>query len=134
MSKDKFQLCGLIFEDLGICLLALFFLCACFFFVIMMSLRIIGAFKFHDIENPHDNLKACTEFINNIMWPMGTLIIFVIPCLLTVIIQPHKQPIIRDVRNGRWDTCQLSCLLDIDYAPDYQQCFTVTQSLSINSK
>ena len=90
LSKDKFQLCGLIFEDLVTCLCAFFFLCACLFIVMMMSLIIVGLFKFLDLENPHDNGKAFTEFVKNILWPMGALIIFVTAFLLTVVIQPHK--------------------------------------------
>ena len=90
LSKDKFQLCGLIFEDLTTWLCAFFFLCACLFIVMMMSIIIIGLFKFLDFENPHDVDKAFKEFGKNIMWPMGTLVICVTAFLLTVLIQPLK--------------------------------------------
>ena len=42
LSKDKFQLCGLIFEDLRLCLIILFFLCVLFYLVMMLILTIVG--------------------------------------------------------------------------------------------
>ena len=85
LSRDKFQLCGLIFKDLGICLFIFFALCACFFAVMKLSLRIIGFYKFTNIDDSD-------KFIWNNMWPMGALIILVTAFLLTFIIQPHKPP------------------------------------------
>ena len=90
LSKDKFQLGGLIFKDLGIWLLILFLLCSCFFVVMLLILRIIGEIKFP--LNNHDNDKSCSEFMVNHMWPMGTLIILVTAFLLTILIQPHRRP------------------------------------------
>ena len=82
LSKDKCQLCGLIFADLGIlaiCLISLYVLCALIWGLMMMSFLLIGLFKFQDIE-----------FIQKNMWPMGVLINFVSAFLLTIIIQPQK--------------------------------------------
>ena len=97
LSKDKFQLGGLIFKDLGIWLLILFLLCSCFFVVMLLILRIIGEIKFP--LNNHDNDKSCSEFMVNHMWPMGTLIILVTAFLLTIslLIQPHRRHIIRGI-------------------------------------
>ena len=90
LSKDKVQICGLIFADLGICLFILFMLCLILFMLMMISVLIIGLFKFHNLENPHDIDKALKEFQLKIMWPVGILVIFVTAFLLTIIIQPHK--------------------------------------------
>ena len=68
------------------------FMCLLFpvFIVMMMSIIIIGLFKFLDFDNPHDVDKAFKEFGKNIMWPMGALVICVTAFLLTVLIQPLK--------------------------------------------
>ena len=82
LSKDKFQLCGLIFEDLWRCLIILFVLCVLFYLVMMMILTIIGLCEF---DFP-DNDNHFTDFPIYMM-PIGTLIIFVTAFLLTIIIQ-----------------------------------------------
>ena len=92
LTKDKFQLCGLIFEDLWICLFILFIICAFFFLVMMILLLTIGLFNIHDFHN-EDALK---EFVGNNI-SLGALIIFVTAFLLTITIQPHKQLIIRKI-------------------------------------
>ena len=82
LSKGKFQLCDLIFEDLWCCFIIFFFMFVILFSVMMLISTIIGSCEI-DFPDKGDHFS---EFLRNIM-PIGALIIFVIALLLTIIIQ-----------------------------------------------
>ena len=82
LSKDKFQLCGLIFGDLWWCLLLLLCLCMLFYLVMMVILVIIGLCEI-DFPDKDDHFS---EFLRNSI-PIGALIVFVTAFLLTILIQ-----------------------------------------------